>query len=275
MARVVHAGTGAAEDAAQLAWRALPIALYLSILLSLSYTARHKMHVLMSIAGIAALSMLFTCGFSLGISKAEAMKPVLTPTAPLQAGPGLILSRSENVIILLKDSTEPQGPRVASFPGRPLIYQEVPLGPNNNILGLPALSLGDEAPWTVRSMDIDFSLCAAELETRLEHSFFSFAAYTFALILFLASLRFILELSQWPFANLILGALVFRGILALERFLNSQEVASLIDSFLTNQVPPLIITPLVFSVLGILIILYTLLTHIAARRPRSDEDEDD
>ena len=275
MARVIQAGARPPENAAELAWKALPIALYLSILLSLSYTARHNMHVLMSIAGIIGLSLLFTCGFSLGISKAEALKPVLTPLAPIQAGPGLILSRSDHAIILLKDSSEPQGPRVASFPGRPLIYQELPLGPNNSILGLPGLSLGEEAPWTVRSLDIDFSLCAVELETRLAHSFFSFGAYALALIVFLASLRFMLELSQWPFANLILGALVFRGILALERFLNSQEVASLIGSFLTNQVPPMIITPLVFSVLGVLIIIYTLLTRIAARKPRSDEDEDD
>ena len=263
IARIIPAGSRPGEDAAELAWKALPIALYLSILLSLSYSARRNMPIPLSIFGIVSLSLLFTCGFSLGINEAEALKPVLTAAVSVEAEPGLILTQSENAIILLKGSSEPQGPRVVSFPGQPLIYQELPLGPNNTTLGLPALSLGGEVPWIVRSMDIDFSLCAAELETRLDENFFHFAAYAFALILFLTSLRFILELSQWPFANLILGALAFRGILTLEVFLNSREINDLIESFLVGWAPSVIITPLVFGALGVLVILYTLLSRIA------------
>ena len=67
------------------------------------------------------------------------------------------------------------------------------------------------------------------------------------------------------------GALVFRGILALETFLNAGEINTLIGSFLGGRVPPILITPLAFIALGILIILYTLLSRIA-RQERSDED---
>ncbi|MCL2130719.1 MAG: hypothetical protein FWH35_10265, partial [Treponema sp.] len=95
-----------------------------------------------------------------------------------------------------------------------------------------------------------------------------FAAYVFSLILLLGSLRFIMDLGQWHLANLFLGALVFRSILALETFLNAREINALIRSFIIIEVPPLLITPMVFSFIGILVILYTLLASIA-RKPGS------
>ena len=125
-------------------------------------------------------------------------------------------------------------------------------------------------PWFISSLAIDFSLSARELKGRLEKSFFSFAVYIASLILLLASLRFLLELSEWPLANLFLGALVFRGILALEVFLNSGEINVLVGSFLTERVPPMLHTPAIFGALAVLIIVYTLLTRIA--RPRRDSD---
>jgi hypothetical protein len=137
------------------------------------------------------------------------------------------------------------------------------MGPNNTILSLPALPFGDNIPWFVRSLDIDFNLSAAELRGRLGDSLFSFAVYAFSLILLLSSLRFLLDLSQWPLANLFLGALVFRLILALEAFLNSSETNTLVASFLDGRAPPMLITPLVFSALAILIMVYTLLAGIA------------
>jgi hypothetical protein len=276
IAKIIPAGAIPAENAAELAWKALPITFYLTILVTLSYSARRKILILTSIAGIIVLGLIFTVGFSEGIHHVEAIKPALKPGPPINARPGLILSRAENAIILLKESSEAQGPRVVSFPERPLLYQEIPLGPNNTILGLPALPLGGDAPWIVQSMGIDFTLTAAELRNRLDQGFIPFIVYAFSLILFLGSLRFILELSQWPLANLFLGALVFRGILALEVFLNSREVNTLIGSFLSGRAPAMMITPLVFCALGILIILYTLLASIArAAGAKARKVEDD
>jgi len=173
-------------------------------------------------------------------------------------------------MVLLKESSNIRGPRVVSIPGRPLIYQAVPLGPNNTIIKLPALPFGEDTPWFIRSLDIDFSLSAAEMKSRLENNYLSFAAYVFSLILLLASLRFILEIGHWPLANILIAALVTRGILSLEIFLNAREINALLASFLGRRVPPMFITPLVFSALGILILFYTLIARIA--RPRRIDD---
>jgi hypothetical protein len=274
LARFIPLGPRPGEDATEAAWKALPAALYLSVLLTLSYTARRNMPIPLAIICILVLGFAFSAGISLGINRSGAMRLALLPVSSIQGGPGLILSRSDNSVILLRGSGDARGPRVVSIPGRPLIYQELPLGPNNTILELPPLSLGEEEPWFVRSMGLDFSLSAAELKSRLSSSFLSFAAYAFSLTLLLASLRFLLELSQWPLANLFLGALVFRGILALESFLNAREINALIGSFLTERVPPMLITPAVFTALGFLVIFYTLLTRIT-RRPGRGEDRDD
>jgi hypothetical protein len=269
-ARIIPVGAMPGEDIVELTWKALPVALYLTVLISTSYAARRKISIPLSIISIVILSFAFIFGFSQGIKRADALRPAFKPGPPIKTEPGLILSHFENTIILLKENSDARGPRVVSFPDRPLIYQEVPLGPNNSILGLPALALGNDAPWIIRSIHIDFNLSAAELKNRLEQDLLSFAAYVFSLILLLASLRFVLELSQWPMANIFLGALVYRGILALEVFLNKREVNTLIVSFLNNRAPAVMVTPLAFGVLGILILLYTILARAA--RPRRHED---
>ncbi|MDR0496586.1 MAG: hypothetical protein LBH42_03125 [Treponema sp.] len=255
LARIVSAEDGLGEDLAEAAWIAISAALYFSILLSLGYSARAKVPISLTIISITILGFAFTAGISIGIERLEAIKPAFKPVSPIQAEPGLILTQADNSIVLLKESTETRGPRLVSIPGRPLIYQEVPLGPNNSILSLPALPFEDGTPWFIRSVGIDFSLCAGELKTRFEANFFYFAAYAFALILLLASLRFIMELSLWPMANVFLGALVFRLILSLEVFLNSGEISALINAFLAGRAPPLLITPLIFASGSVLIML--------------------
>ena len=259
------------EDTTETAWKALPAALYLSILLTLSYSARRKMPIPLSVIGILILGCIFSLGVSMGITRSGAMKLALKPVTPIQGGPGLILSRQDNAVILLKGSGDFQGPRVVSIPGRPLIYQNLPVGPNNTILNLPVLTFIDNTPWFVRSLTIDFTLCAKELKSRLGDSYISFAAYVFSLVLLLVSLRLLLELSQWALANLFLGALVFRGILALDTFLNAREINVLVGSFLSGRVPAMLITPVVFCALGILVIFYTLLARIV--RPGREEDD--
>ena len=270
LARVVPVEVRPGEDAVQAAWKVLPAVLYLTILLSLSYSCRKNFGIPLTIIGVLILGCVFTMGVTLGLSRTEALSPAIKPVSPIRAKPGLILSRYDNVMILLKESSEVRGPRVVSIPGRPLIYQEVPMGPNNTILNLPDLPFEDDTPWFVRSLTIDFSLSAGEIKSRYKDNLFMFAAYVFALILLLGSLRFLLELSQWHLANFFLGALVFRFILSLEIFLNTREINTLLVSFLNSRVPPAMATPLVFGALGILLILYTLLSRAA--RPRRIDD---
>ena len=264
-ARIVPLAARPGGDPIAVGWRILPIVLYFSILLTSSYSVRRSISVPASIISIIILAIIFTAGGSLGLSRTGFLKPALNPVPSIQGRPGLVLSQRDNVMVLLKESSETRGPRVVSLPGQPLIYQEKPIGPNNTILNLPDLPFGDETPWFVHSLNIDFSLSAGEMKSRLDNSYFSFFAYIFSLILLLASLRFIMELSQWHLANLFLGALVFRLILTLETFLNMREINALIGTFLTEKVPSMLITPLIFCALGILVIIYTLLTRIARK----------
>ena len=278
MARSIPVEARIGGDVADAAWKALPAAIYLSILLSLNYSAQRKMHNLFAVLCIVLLGCVFSIAASIGINRTSALGPIFKPVSPVQAEPGLILSQSENVIVLLKESSDVRGPRLVSIPGRPFIYQELPLGPNNSIIRLPALRFSEDTPWFLKSIAIDFSISSMELQKRFNGSngtnglnipkgnFLSLAAYCLSLVLLLASLRVIMELSKWPLANLFLGVLAFRGILTLETFLNSGEINALIGSFLNKRIPQEIITPVIFTALGILIIIYTLLTGLA--RPK-------
>jgi len=271
LARVIPVDVRPGEGVASAAWKALPAAIYLSILITLSYSARRNIPIPNTLISLIVLAFLFSAAATIGISRTEAVGPVIKPVPPVRAGPGLIISQAENSIILLQESSATRGPRLVSIPGRPLIYQDVPTGPNNTILALPAISFGNDIPWFIRSIGIDFSLSAGELKARFEGALPSFAAYAFSLILLLSSLRFLLEASLWPLANIFLGAVVFRLILSLEIFLNSGEINLLLASFLGGRAPPTLITPLVFCTLGILVILYTLLTRIVkSKRGRDD-----
>ena len=270
MVRMIPVAAMPVENAAEAAWKAFPSVIYISVLLALSYTVRKKMPIPMAIICIWVLGAAFTVGASIGINRIEALRPAIRSVASVYGRPGLMLSRSDNTMILLRESSVVRGPRVVSIPGQPLIYQEVPVGPNNTILGLPALPFTEDVPWFIESLGIDFNLSAKEFESRLDDDFSTFAVYAFSLILLLGSLRFIFELSQWPLANLFLGALVFRFILSLEIFLNSSHINGLIVAFFKNKVLSSMITPLVFCALSVLIIFYTLMASLARSR-RSDD----
>jgi len=274
MARNIPLGAEPGVAAADLAWKSLPIVIYLSMLFALSYSVRRKIPAPAAIICTILLGCLFTAGSSILISRADSLKFAVKPFSALESRPGLILTQSDNAIILLKGSRETRGPRVVSIPGRPLIYQEEPRGPNNSIIGLPALPFGDNSPWFIRSMGLDFNMSAIEMEKRLDGGFLHFAVYAFSLVLFLGSLCFLFDLSKWPLANLFFGALIFRMVLLLETFLNSPEINSILTAFMAGKAPfatSTLITPLAFTVLGILILIYTLLAGIA-KKGGYDED---
>jgi hypothetical protein len=250
--------------------KALPAALYIAVLLTLSYTARRKMPVPLSIIGIFVLSFGFVLGFTLGIGHLGNVN--LPPPAfkTVKGEPGLILSRGDTSMILLKGSDVSGGPRAAVIPGRPLIYQETPLGPDRAALSLPSLPFRTDNTWFISSIAIDFDLVSREFKDRLGQSLFLFCMYAGALVFFLSSLRFLLDLSQWPLANLFFGALVFRGVLALDTFLDTPETKEFLKSFLGERLLGPVLTPLVFCVLGTLILVYTLLVNLAGGKEKVD-----
>jgi hypothetical protein len=160
---------------------------------------------------------------------------------------------------------------VVSLADRPLAYQEVPLGPNNTVLELPPAAFRDETTPFLNSLVVDFSLSARQFEERRNAGFIPFLIYSFSLIFLLASLRFVLEMSRWPLANLFLGAVVFRGILSLETFLNAREIQAFFESFLGNRLEVSLITPAIFGALSLVILFYTALNR-AAKSGRANKN---
>jgi hypothetical protein len=178
--------------------------------------------------------------------------------------PGLILSRGNIDMVLLDEPANAGGPRVVAIPGQPLLYQSVPLGSGSP---LPPALFKAPKPYFLQSILLDFSLSGTRYEKLHEQGFFYFAAYLGALTLLLCSLGFVLKISAWPLANLFLGALVFRGILLLETFINSEEVLEILNEYIENIVPRPLISALILGLAAALIILYSLLAGLAKKRP--------
>jgi hypothetical protein len=266
------------EFIAAVRW-ALPVTVYFSLLFGLSYAARlsagflgageRRLSAPPAMLCLFVLSLALSGGVSLGLERLGIMIPAPGPSRPL-GGPGLLLTQGDAAIILLRGPAENRGPRVVSMPGRPFIYQEQPLGPNNTLLSLPPVPFRDETPWFLRSLAIDFSLTGRQFEARLRGGLLPFLMYAGALIFLLVSLEFVLKLSNWPLANLFLGCLAFRGVLAAETFLNSPEIQDLFAVFLENRLPLSYTVPLIFCAFGVLINLYTFLVFLARRR--TDEE---
>ncbi|MDR2102956.1 MAG: hypothetical protein LBP42_02515 [Treponema sp.] len=246
---------------------ALPIALYLSLLLSLSYTAKRNMSLFLSLFCLALLAQGLTLGVSEGILRLKAIPVPPAPEGPVPpGGPGLILSLGDTTIVLMEGPSDIRGPRVVSIAGRPLAYQETPLGPNNIILGLPPIPFRDERSYLLSGLIVDFSLSARQFEDRRNEGLIPLLIYTFSLIFLLVSLRFVLEMSRWPLANLCLGAVVFRGVLTLETFLNARETAAFFESLPGNPLEPSFFTPVIFCALALIVLFYTGLNRLAKGR---------
>jgi hypothetical protein len=247
---------------------ALPMALYFSQLFSLSYTARRRIFAPAAMLCLFILGSAACFGITVGAESLSRLAKYLSPPKSL-GNPGLILTQADNAIVLIRDPEDIWGPRVVSIPGRPLLYQELPRGPDNKPISLPPVSFRTDTAWILQSFVIDFSLVSGELVKRLGSSnggVLSFAIYICTLVFLLVSLRFALDLSNWPLANLFLGALVFRGILSMEVFLGTPEMEGILNNLLGDLIPPHYTVPLVFVFLGFLICLYTFLSFLARRR---------
>lgn len=248
---------------------ALTLALFITILLALSYSARRNFNSLMSVAVIMGLSLFFCILISIFVKNRESIPPSQAALVQL-GGDGLILSgslnKNETAVILLEGNTNSMGPRVISEPEKPLIFQENS-GAN---FYLPPVPFGDDTPWFLKSLSIDIRLNSEILHEKFSQGFFPFLIYAGALIYLLSSLGYIIKISVWPLVNLFLGLLIFRGILTFEVFINSPSVLEAIGLFLKNMIPVSFAIPLIFFILGSLMHLYSFLVFVIKRRAEDD-----
>jgi hypothetical protein len=250
---------------------ALPATIYTSLLFGLSYSVKQRIFAPLSVFCLVALTTALSfAAFTASdrLASLPGLPGMVSPAKSLGA-PGLILRQGDNAMVLLGRSGETRGPRVVSIPGSPLNFQRSP-GSGNSVLNLPSVPFRTDTAWFLQSLIIDFSLAGRQIADRFAEGPLFFLIYAAALIFLLASLRFILGIGNWPLANLFLGALVFRGILALEIFLNSPEIHGFLAGFIGDTIPPSLISPLVFCFLGFLVCLYSGLSFLAVRK--SDDD---
>jgi hypothetical protein len=248
---------------------ALSLALYGGILLGMSYVVRKEIFAPMAILCVAALTIVFIYGIGQLLENMGHVPPARTPTQAL-GEPGIILANTTRsggtVIVLLQGPAQPNGSRVVATPGKPLLYQAEFAGKDLAAVSLPPAPFSDENPWFLKSLAIDLRLNADILRQRFNEGQPALLIYTGSLVFFLCSLMFILKLSAWPLANLFLGCLAFRGVLALEVFFNTAEMRDVFDSFLQNRLPLSLVVPLIFCGVGMLVCLYSFLVFLAQRQ---------
>jgi hypothetical protein len=254
------------ELTAALQW-ALPFGLYCSIILGLCFTSHEKVFAPMAILIIAVLSVGLTYSVSSGLETVENMISGKIAARPI-GGPGLILANpmrpASIAVVLLDGPSRPGGARVVIYPDKDrMIYQESFPGKDT---GIPLAPIGEESPWVFKSVAIDLKLSADNLLRLYNKGLMPFLVYTGALGVLLTSCIFIMKFSVWPLANFFLCCLAFRGVLSLERLLNSSDVQIFFNSYLRNYLPLSAVVPLIFFVAGLLIYLYSFLVFVARRK---------
>ena len=248
---------------------ALSLTLFSTIAISLNYAVRRNVFSLAALICTITLSFAFSFGISTALEQWKLVPPAQTAGIPL-GEKGLILSNainsSETAVILLNGTDEPLGPRVIAIPGQPLTYQKSAA----EGFDLPPVPFGNDTPWFLNSLIIDIRLNAELFQKKYSQGFFSYLFYVGSLIFMLCSLGYLLKFSVWPLANLFIAILIFRGVLALNTFVNSAEMQEIISSFLDGKLPASAALPLVYLAFGILINAYSLLVYAAKRRADDD-----
>jgi hypothetical protein len=225
----------------------------------------------MAVSCVMSLSLLFDFGISFALYHWESVPPAETIAKPL-GEKGLILSnnlnRNETAVVLLNGTAEPLGPRVTAIPDRPLFYQEATANVN---ISLPPIPFVDDSPPFVKSFSIDLRLSDEQIQRRYNEGILHYLVYAVALVFLLCALGLSLnKFSVWPLANLFLGVLAFRGVLAIETFLNSPEMQELLGSFFKNMIPAFTVVPLIFFLFGLLVNTYSILFYVAKRHSEDD-----
>lgn len=248
---------------------ALSLSLFSSALLSLSYSVRKNYSSLMTIISVMVLSLLFCFGLSFVLKNWGSVPPSRSESVQL-GGKGVILSnsrgRGETAVILMNGTAQPLGPRVTAIPGQPLIFHESATAS----FDLPPVPFTDDTPWFLKSLAIDIRLNAENIQNKFNEGYLAFFFYAGSLIFLLCALGNAIKFSAWPLANLFLGVLAFRGVLAFEAFINTPEMMEIIDSFIRKIIPLEASVPVIFLVAGSLLHIYSFLVFIIKRRDEND-----
>jgi hypothetical protein len=242
---------------------AVPFAMYISTIISMSYSVRRRVPAFAAIALVFVLNTGLMAGAYIGSSRAEAYNKAvrLVETRNL-AVPGVMVREGDRTVVLL--SGDPAGPQVSSAPGLGLVYQA------SSAAALPPVSFGNEMPAYLNSTMTDLSHSGDYIAGLYREGLLFFIVYCAALSLLLCSLRVVFTFTVWPLADLFFGALVFRGMLAVETFFSSREILDFLENFFNQQIAAPYLKSIILGALGVIILLYSGLVHIVKRKQDSD-----
>jgi hypothetical protein len=242
----------------------LPFTLYLTIIFSVDYGKRLKVPQPLVFIFTVALACGFTFGTAKGINAFSGME---APSLPVKHGElgraGLILSQPGAVITLLDQPSNSMGSRVVSINGEPLIYQKSPIGADGKIIRLPPVPFQGVNALVKSPIFGDLYMSGRHILKRFGEGSIPFFAWILALTLLLVSLSLAVESGNWPLANIFFGILFFRGILAFEVFLNSENITGYISEFFRHILPDNLIISVVFMVIACLILIYIILLFLS------------
>ncbi|MDR0663405.1 MAG: hypothetical protein LBF80_04930 [Spirochaetaceae bacterium] len=252
------------EEAAKAGCWILPFTLYLSVMFSINYGNRRRVSPPLVFFSLIILTSLFTFGASKGLNRVyNFTESPMRISHETLGQPGVVLYRFDTVITLLDNPSNRMGSRVVSIDGKPLIYQEKPIGADGKVISLPPVPFYNSERWFSRVILKDLSISGQGIAARFEEGLVPYFTWICALILLLVSLGFVTEVSRWPLANIFFGILVFRGVLTFEVFINSDEVSGSLKEFFSGALPDMFITPVIFTAITILILIYVLLLFLA------------
>jgi hypothetical protein len=185
-------------------------------------------------------------------------------------GKGLVLfsDNGSNGAMALLDGPQ-EYPRVVAIPDAQVEYQRTREEGEAAVRAAPPVKplffRNGESAFMAKLMDT-FHIAALKFEALAAQGRMDFMLYAAALILLLVSLRFIMDISSWHFANLLLGGLFFSGILHFETFIDSMQVQNLISTAIKGAIPKHYISPAVFCLAAFLLINIAALFHILSKR---------
>ncbi|MDR2193232.1 MAG: hypothetical protein LBP19_02020 [Treponema sp.] len=237
----------------------LPEVLYFTILMSLSYAARRKISCPVSMLCVFILATGFTALSWMLIDRIGDFNPPPLGGKTITLGEkGLILSSNDGAIVLLNGPQE--YPRLLVMPGvRAEYHQSQDDHISGTVPAVNALFFRNAENDLITGVWDKFHMVSLKFETLLTKSFPDFMLYAGALILLLVSMRFIMNISSWHFANLLAGVVFFGGILYFEVFIDSPQMQRLLSAAINDKIPADFISPAIFYLIGLLFIIATVL----------------
>lgn len=252
--------------------QALPVALYLSMLIGISYSVRRKVHAVPSFLILVILIPALSTGSTVLMEALVASSPQEQELqVPDLKTNGLMVPLGEETLILCGPEANPAAVAVSVKP-----YQDFQYHPEG-VTGFPGRIdnpnlFNQLRPNFIFSMAKDFGRVSAYWYALKENQLLFFIIALLAVSFLLVSLRGIMLFSAWPFANLILTLIAFRLVLYLDVLLASEETRLFVQKLITIPLPEHLIYIGPLCLLAVLLQLYSLLSFIAGSRGLAHEE---